>query len=284
MGRIRAAFGYNPGMNKPLPTPFAVGRTAEVYDWDGGQVLKLYRDWCPADWIEHEARIGRMVYAAGVPSPQVLDTITVNGRRGIVYERVEGVEMLAWMARSPLKIAEYGRMLARLHLEMHRASGGELPSMKGGAAYSIRAAKALPDDLRKRALEALDALPEGDRLCHGDFHPGNVMLARRGPVVIDWMTAKRGNPAADVARTRLLLMVGDPPQRGLMRLLILLGRRVFMNAYLRAYRAESPEVLAQSDAFLPVMAAARLNEEIEPERERVLEMVRVGLEKISTVF
>jgi aminoglycoside phosphotransferase (APT) family kinase protein len=33
---------------------------------------------------------------------------------------------------------------------------------------------------------------------HGDFHPDNNMLIRRGPGVIDWMTAGSGVPAAAV--------------------------------------------------------------------------------------
>jgi hypothetical protein len=34
-------------MNEP-GRPIAAGRTAEIYAWDEGQVLKLYRDWFPS--------------------------------------------------------------------------------------------------------------------------------------------------------------------------------------------------------------------------------------------
>jgi hypothetical protein len=47
-----------------------------------------------------------------------------------------------------------------------------------------------------------------------------------------------------------------------------------MRAYLGSYRAAAPEIVEQSEAFLPVMAAARINEEIAPEREKVLKMAR----------
>ncbi|WP_308495210.1 hypothetical protein [Micromonospora purpureochromogenes] len=33
----------------------------------------------------------------------------------------------------------------------------------------------------------LDGLPDGDRLCHDDFHPGNVLLAVDWTAVIDWV-------------------------------------------------------------------------------------------------
>ena len=257
-----------------IDRPFAVGRTAEVYAWEDGQVLKLYRDWCPANWVDYEARIGRLVNEAGIPSPKVGDIVEVNGRRGILYQRVDGMDMLPALSRNPLKLVEYARMLARLHLEMHRCAGGDLPPMRGKIEHAIRSAKALPDGLRERALQTLVALPDGDRLCHGDFHPGNVILTGSGPMIIDWVTAAKGHPAADVARTRLLFTVGDPPNKGFARWLILTGRGLFLSAYLRAYRAAAPEIVAQSDAFLPVMAAARLNENIAPEQEQVLKMAR----------
>jgi uncharacterized protein (TIGR02172 family) len=264
------------GTMPPLNQRIAVGRTAEVYAWENNQVLKLFRDWCPPDWVDYEARICRLVNDAGVPSPRVGDIIEVDGRRGILYERVDGLEMLAAMSRDPLKIVEYARMLACLHVEMHRCAGGDLPSMSVRTAGAIHAAKALPGDLRERSIKTLAALPDGDRLCHGDFHPGNVILTSRGPLIIDWMTAAQGHPAADVARTRLLCTVGDPPQGGLVRLMVLAARGVFRSEYLKAYRAAAPEIVEQSEAFLPTMAAARLNEEIAPEREQVLRMARGG--------
>jgi aminoglycoside phosphotransferase (APT) family kinase protein len=48
-------------------------------------------------------------------------------------------------------------------------------------------------------------------LCHGDLHPGNVLVDRDGPVVIDWFDAAVGSPVADVARTSLLIR---PPSSG----------------------------------------------------------------------
>jgi aminoglycoside phosphotransferase (APT) family kinase protein len=53
--------------------------------------------------------------------------------------------------------------------------------------------------------------------------------------VIDWMTAIQGHPAADVARTRLLLTIGEPPQAGAIRLLLLLGRRLYFQTYLETF-------------------------------------------------
>ena len=92
------------------------------------------------------------------------------------------------------------------------------------------------------ALEALNGLPDGDRLCHGDFHPGNCIIGDDGMRVIDWPNAYAGDPDADVARTLLTLRVGDPPEgtMGIMRALIWVGRRIMIAYYQRGYRSVRP--------------------------------------------
>ncbi len=263
----------------PLPPPFAVGRTAEIFAWQEGTILKLYRDWCPPDWVDHEARIAAVVTQAGLPAPRAFDIVEVNGRRGLVYERVDGDSMLQEMLRQPLKLPRYGRMLADLHLEMHRQSAPTLPSQRSQLEHSINDAKSLPDDLRAAALQALARMPDGDSLCHGDFHPENVLMTAKGPLIIDWMTANRGNPWADVARTHLLLTIGQTPAHIniLMRTVILVGRRTFYRAYMGRYQALAPEGKQQLQAWIPVLAAARLNEEIANEQQALLAIVTTGL-------
>lgn len=51
-----------------------------------------------------------------------------------------------------------------------------------------------------------------------DFHPGNIILSSRGPIIIDWMNALVGNQAADVTRSSMMFQshalppkVAEPP-------------------------------------------------------------------------
>lgn len=117
-------------------------------------------------------------------------------------------------------------------------------------------------------MRILDRLPTGDRLCHGDYHPGNVLVAADRVGVIDWGYASRGVPEADHARTILLLRWADPlPGTPLMlRGLMVAGRSVFARGYTRAYRRHSPHPLQQVDSWLTVHAAARLSEGIDAEQ------------------
>jgi len=47
-------------------------------------------------------------------------------------------------------------------------------------------------------LHHLAQLPIANTVCHGDFHPDNIMLTPTGPIVIDWIDATQGHPAADI--------------------------------------------------------------------------------------
>ena len=130
----------------------------------------------------------------------------------------------------------------------------------------------MPPALAAHALATLDRLPDGDALLHLDFHPDQVVLTRRGPVVLDWMTAAQGHPLADVARTVILLRVGQLPYAGpLQRAFINAARRLFLRAYLRRTLGLHPGLSEAAVATWTVpIAAARLRESIPGERDRLL--------------
>jgi uncharacterized protein (TIGR02172 family) len=260
-----------------LGRPIAIGRTAEVFAWGEGRVLKLMRPEMPPQVGEVEARAAAAVTAAGIAAPRLLETIQVDGRFGLVYERVSGRSMLQAFPAEPLHIGRLAIQFARLHAAMHDASGAGLPDLKDYLARQIGyAGDALPDDLRALALDRLAAMPDGDAILHGDMHPGNVVMTASGPVVIDWMTASRGDPAADVTRTLFLLRESavPGPQPPFQRLMVALVRRSFTRSYFRAYRRLRPFDPAAIQAWRPLIVAARLGEHIAPERERLVAELR----------
>jgi len=262
---------------KELPSkPIAEGRTAEIFLWDEHHILKLYRDWCPPHWIKDEARIARAVYDAGIPSPAAGEILEMNGRQGLIYERIQGISMLQDMNAHPWIILQHARSLAELHVKIHQQSITGLPSYKEGLRYAIGKTPHLTDDLRIKALALLNALPDGQQLCHGDYHPGNVILTMGGPIIIDWMTASAGSPWVDVARTSLILSVGPKGAGKLVNPIIRIAIRLYHRAYLSRYHALVPDTKNELGRWMPVIAAARLNENIGPERDALIKMVKEG--------
>jgi uncharacterized protein (TIGR02172 family) len=257
-----------------LGKPIAFGRTAEIYAWKEGQVLKLFFDWFPTEAIEYEAQVAQRVYASGIPSPKPGELLTLAGRRGLVYERLDGPTMLNIFEKQPWQVKTLARRFAELHVEMHAITTTEPPSQHARLQRKIQEAKPLSETLRQAALQALAALPEGASLCHGDFHPGNILMTAKGPVVIDWIDVTIGHPLADFARTALLVRYGALPPATPLGLVVRWGRNTFYKTYHQRYFELSKLNPADLEAWIPVVAAARLSEDIQSEESALLTIVQ----------
>ncbi len=248
------------------PEPLAEGRVSLVYPWGEGKILKLARDWVPPDWVGHEYRIAEIVHASGLRVPQPHALIQVDGRSGIVYDRVDGRTMLDRIGTSPHRAISFGKTLGRLHAAVHLIPGDEeLPETHDRLRRKIEAVEGAPEPARKLALEQLARLPKGSALLHGDFHPGNLVMTDQGPITIDWPDASRGHPLADVARSVILASLGGLPAQPVLRILVRGFRAAFREAYLRAYFRISPLKRKDLRAWMYPVLFARLSEGIESE-------------------
>jgi len=258
-----------------LNTPLARGRTADVFAWEDGQVLKLFHNWFPLEDIQFEQRIARAIHASGVSAPDVIgDIVQVEGRNGLIYERVDGGSMLEFLPRQPWKVFAFAKRFARLHVQMHeRVFHADVPTQRSKFQYRIQHIEALPAPLRAKLLDRLASLPDDERICHGDFHPANVLVTPAGDAVIDWIDASRGNPLADVARTTVILIgavesgqVSNPFLKAFVRL--------FHSAYLKEYFRLRPDGEDEYRRWLPIVAAARLSEGIQELETWLLEQAK----------
>ncbi|MDQ4030420.1 MAG: phosphotransferase [Actinomycetota bacterium] len=109
----------------------------------------------------------------GYPVPRVAEVTS----DALVLDRIEGPTMLEELRRRPWRLGRHASLLARLHEQLHEIA----------------------------APPSLPAVGPGERLLHLDLHPGNVILSPRGPFVIDWTNARRGDPAVDIALTSVIV-------------------------------------------------------------------------------
>ncbi len=187
--------------------PIANGRTAEIYSWKEGEVLKLFYDWVKLEDIKNEVRIVRTIHACGLPIPTVGDLIHVNGRTGLIYQREYGDNMWKNLSQKPWRVFDYAGRMAKLHFQIHtRTIQGEIPFQEQKLFAKIRDAESIPSRLKSKALSALETMPNNNQLCHGDLHPGNILMTADGEVIIDWIDSSIGNPLADLARTTILIL------------------------------------------------------------------------------
>jgi len=255
-------------MTSELGERIAVGRTAEVYAWGLDRVVKVLRPGFPDRLGEAEAVAAELTGQAGIDAPAFHGTIRINGRFGLIYERREGPSMVDVLSARPWSLRRLAAAFAGLHAGMHASDGSGLPDFRPPLVRAVeRGAASLPPGVRDATLRAIEALPGGTAILHGDMHPGNVVLTPTGPAVIDWMTASSGPPAADVARTLFLVRDSGLPQDmpAVRRRLIGLLRRRFASAYLAAYRRSLGLDAAQLRGWRLPILVARLDDDIEPE-------------------
>ena len=204
--------------------------------------------------------------------------VDVAGRPGLVLDRLDGADLLATLLKRPWRVRSVARTLGAVHASLHEiVAPPSLPALRSELEWRLRS-DLVPGDVRDLSIRRLSELPDGDRLCHGDFHPANLLPGGRGHLVIDWTSAVRGDPAADVARTRLLIRRAFIPANlppGLARL-IGVGRRVLLRGYLREYSRRRRLDLAAVERWEAVLAAARLAEDIPEERDVMLGLVRTA--------
>jgi aminoglycoside phosphotransferase (APT) family kinase protein len=200
-----------------LGPQIAAGRDTVIHALGADKVVRR----APDDRsFEGEAEIMEQVRATGFPVPEVFRVAPGE----MVLERISGPTMLEDLGKRPWRMGAHAKVLADLHDRLHR-----LPA---------------PDGLR--------AFPrEGDAILHLDLHPANVILSSDGPVLIDWTNAARGDPAADVALTWIILAVFESDDRGLMKVVIAAFRRVFLRRFLAAVDRSA------AAAALPAVAAYR---------------------------
>ena len=117
----------------------------------------------------------------------------------------EGPCFVDAMRDHPERLPGYLAAMAQLQFRVHSHPGTRLGGLKVRLAGDISRATMLGEARRNVLLEQLAAMPEGERLCHGDFHPLNILGPVGREVLVDWLDATRGDPATDVCRSFVLM-------------------------------------------------------------------------------
>lgn len=264
------------------------GRTADIYAYSSNQILKLYHSDFPLEAIQNEFRITQLLNDKGLPVPQARVIIDEANRKGIVFERIEGQTMFSIMFRQPSSLQALVHQLAVCHQELHAQSDDErvLPSQKQVLSGAIQRTKLLSTEDKARILEYLTGLPERIQICHGDYHPDNVMMneMKNGYDVIDWMTGISGDPAGDVARSWVILTSASLPEDAdpTIRLGFERSRDTIVDGYINHYMHLSGVTWQEIERWILPVAAARLEESLPGnEAEKVLKLVKDRLNHLD---
>ncbi len=183
----------------------AEGRNAEVFAYGNGRVLKLDRhDWTGLSPFEGEM-LG-LLADAGLPVARSHGAVTVDGRSGIVLDRIDGVALSELLATADAaEVEALAERFVALQRRINATAVGGLPPLVPRLRVELESTID-EAELRADLLARLDALDDGTLgVLHYDFHPNNVLVTPEDRwVVIDWLTVAAGPAPADLARTLVL--------------------------------------------------------------------------------
>jgi len=231
------------------------GKDAEVFVC-GAHVAKLYRSPAAKRSAFREGAVLAVVHSLGMPVPAVHAVRAFDERWAVVMDRAVGVPFTEAMLSDRSCLPAFLTAMVALHRRIHEKPGRHLPSLRARLAGNFSAVEVqLGARRRNRLTEVLAELPGDDRLCHGDFHPWNIIGDIGNETVVDWLDAASGPPAADVCRSWLLIASQEPG---------------IADAYVDAYCAAAGLARTAVLAWLPVTAAARLAENVPEEADRLI--------------
>lgn len=187
-----------------------VGNTAKVYEWEEGKVLKLFHEGYPQEYIWNEYHNARAIGLMNFEKPVAYEIITNDESTGIIYDKVEGESLLDWVMKTGnlTGCAEY---MASLHKAILKNAVTDLPNYKDFLKQHIKNAN-IELGKKQEVIQRINQLPDGDTLCHGDFHPGNILLSEDRVSVIDFMNLCHGHYLYDIARTVFLVEYTPIPE------------------------------------------------------------------------
>jgi Ser/Thr protein kinase RdoA (MazF antagonist) len=267
-------------MRGSLGEKIGAGDFADIHAWAPGQVLKLFKAGFPRRVSRWEARMTRAVFAAGGPAPEVLDEVTLEGRFGFVLPRLDGPTLLQLSRTGAMTTQETGAILATLHLSVHKTPPPpDVRSLFDRVDGSLRlAGDVIPKHIATGILTLIERLPQGDGLCHGDLHPGNVIMTAEGPRLIDWLGTLRAGAAFDLGSTHVLLSefaperVDDPARPRAVDAAV-------QSEYARLAGMSPAALTAATEPYLPIVrVCALLGPAPSPAlRERMIQCVEATL-------
>ncbi len=185
-----------------------------------------------------------LVESLGVPTSNLEGVYKEAGHIVIAMRYVTGGELMETI----IQCIERGDMsaalahidhMASIQIQMHHKPVRGLESTRSIYRSHLEDGSKMPAHVSVRMLGLLSSLPDGDRLCHNDFHPRNILYDGRKYTVIDWDAAAIGDPAGDVAHSYTATLISSKP---------------LADAYLESYLSKSGMSRKRVERWIPFHA------------------------------
>ena len=173
------------------------GANGKIYRIDTDTIVKVYMNPDSLDDIRRERDLAKKAFVLGIPTAMSYDVARVGEGYGSVFELLSAKSFAELFATEPQRFDELIDLYVDLLKKIHSTSvkKGDMPDMRevaiGWAEYDR---KLLPDNLGKKLCDMVSAVPESDKMMHGDYHVKNVMMQGDEVLLIDMDTLCVGDP------------------------------------------------------------------------------------------
>ena len=212
---------------------------------DGDNIIKVFDESYSKTFALNEALNNARVEETGLNVPELRGVTMVDGKWAIVTERIEGETIQQLMLDHP---EQEDALLARfvdIQIEVLSKSCPLLNPLTEKLQKRI-SSSGLDATTRYDLHTRLASMKVHTKVCHGDFHPANVIITPDDKAyIIDWNHAAQGNGSADVATTYISLWLDGKPK--------------LADRYLNLYCQKTDTAKQYVQKWIPIVAAAYLN-------------------------
>ncbi len=237
------------------------GKGKKVYR-DGERLIKSFDEHYTKAQVLNEALNQARVEETSLNIPKILEVTVIEGRWALAWEFIEGDTLAQLMEKYPEKEDTYLNFFVDLQIRMSEEKVPLLGHLRDKMHAKISASP-YPASIRYDLHMRLDGLPRHKKLCHGDFQPSNIIIAKDGtPYIIDWSHATQGNSSVDAARTYLLFYLQN--------------KEALAEKYLNLYCDKTDTSVQYVRRILPIVAATQAVKAKPEEAELLAKWVNVS--------
>lgn len=179
------------------------GYTSETYfTKDGDAMIKLYYDFVNPDDLLKEKRYAVEAFKLGIPTPISGDLIDVDGRKGIMFERIKAkISFARALANDYGSLDQLAKEFAELSKVLHSTKTNKdvFPNVKDVYKVYVDKFTGLTNEEKDKIKTFIDSVSDADTSLHGDFHFGNAIITEDNQkLFIDMADFAYGNPLFDL--------------------------------------------------------------------------------------
>lgn len=231
-----------------------IGNTASVFEYEKDKVLKLFNQGYPYEAVEFEYRNAMAIREMNFAKPKAYEIVTYDTKIGIIYDRIDGENLLDRVIKTG-DLNECATYMAKTHQEILQNKISDVINYKDFLKEQTKKA-AITFEEQQETIHRIDNLPDGNTLCHGDFHPGNILISGDNAFVIDFMNICQGDFLYDVARTVYLVQYTPVSTEAKERDMLIQFKKTLADLYLEKMNVSRERI----EEYLKVITIARKGE------------------------